>query len=139
MNISAGPLTWNQSMSDPRAATMAAQSQDTGAVLAGSFDAARCSRYYFEYGTTRSYGHRAGLSSMDCPNDGTTTRLAGFTLTNLQPGTGYHYRLVVVPRNGATLRAGDVRFMTTGGTRSRSAAPACSDWPPWPAAGCSSR
>jgi len=113
VNTSAGSVTWNQSVSDPRVVTMMALPQgNTSAILAGSFDVANCSRYYFQYGTTRAYGHRVGPSSTDCPNDGTTTQVVGFTVTNLQPGTGYHYRIVVIGRYGYPLYGRDAQFQT---------------------------
>src|SRR5262249_24326941 len=117
VNTSAGSVTWNQSVSDPQVVTMMALPQNTSAVLAGSFDVANCTKYYFQYGTTTAYGLQPGLSSADCPNDGTKTQITGFTVTSLQPGTGYHYRLVVVQSNGTTLYGQDVQFMTTGGTQ----------------------
>ena len=112
VNTSAGSVTWNQSVSDPRVVTMPALPQDTSATLAGSFDVANCSKYYFEYGTTTAYGHQVGTSTAHCPNDGTTTQIVSFTATNLEPGTVYHYRLVVVQSYGTKLYGQDVQFMT---------------------------
>lgn len=117
VNTSAGSVTWNQSVSDPQVVTMMALPQgDTSAILAGSFDVASCSQYYFQYGTTTAYGQQAGLSSADCPNDGTTTQIVGFTVANLQPGTTYDYRMAVIQSDGTPLYGQDVQF-TTGGTQ----------------------
>ena len=112
---SAGSVVWNQSVSDPQVVTMMALPQSTSATLAGSFDVANCSQYYFEYGTTTAYGYRAGMSNADCPNPGTATEIVGFDLTGLSPGTTYHYQLVVMEKGQTKLYGGDVSF-TCGGT-----------------------
>jgi hypothetical protein len=115
VTTSAGSVTWNQSVSDPQVVTMMGLPQgEASAVLAGSFDVAKCSKYHFEYGTTTAYGHRVDVSSADCPNDGTQTEIIGFTATGLKPGTGYHYRFVVVQSDGKPLYGLDVQFLTGG-------------------------
>lgn len=115
VTTSAGSVTWNQSVSDPQVVTMMALPEgETSAILAGSFDVAKCAKYYFQYGTTTAYGHQVGVSSADCPNDGTKTEIVGFTATGLVSGTGYHYRFVVVQSNGKPLYGQDVQFQTGG-------------------------
>jgi hypothetical protein len=121
VNTSAGSLTWNQSVSDPQVVTMMALPQTASAILAGSFDVANCTQYYFEYGTTTNYGTKVGQASTGCPNDGTKTQIVGFTATGLTSGTTYHYRIVVVENSGGygttKLYGQDVQFTTTGGTQ----------------------
>ena len=119
VNTSAGTVTWNQSVSDPQVVTMAAVPKTTSALLAGSFDVANCTQYYFQYGTTTSYGTQVGQSSAGCPNNGTATQFTSFNVTGLKANTTYHYRLVVVESSCActggyntTLYGQDVVFMT---------------------------
>jgi hypothetical protein len=116
VNTSAGTVTWNQSVSDPLVVTGSAVPQTTSAAVNGSFDVASCKQYYFEYGTTTAYGQQADINSTGCPNAGTATQMVSCTLTNLKPGTVYHYQLVVVEKNGTKLYGGDKQF-TTGGTQ----------------------
>ena len=112
----AGTVTWNQSVSDPQVVTMTAVPQSASATLAGSFDVAPCSQYFFEWGTTTAYGNRAGMSNADCPNNaGTATQFTTFNLTGLASGTTYHYRLVVMNKGQTKIYGQDVSF-TCGGT-----------------------
>ena len=65
--------------------------------------------YYFEYGTTSSYG------SSTAPGDagaGTATIAVYATLNGLTPGTTYHYRVVAV-RGGTVAATGIDRTFTT--------------------------
>lgn len=112
VNTSGGSVTWNQSVSDPQVVT---DIEGGGSDFVGSFDVANCSQYYFEYGTTTAYGQQAGLSSVNCPNDGSTSEVADTPLPALQPGS-YHYQLVVVQSGGTALYGGDVQFTVVGST-----------------------
>ena len=115
VGTSDGPLTWNQSVSDPQVVTMMALPQgNTGATLAGSFDVANCTQYYFQYGRATTYGQQSTVYTANCPNGGTTTELASFNATGLQSGSTYHYRLVVAESNGTKLYGQDVQFQTGG-------------------------
>jgi hypothetical protein len=116
VDTSTGSVTWNQSVSDPQVVTMMALPQDTSATLAGSFDVANCTKYYFQYGKTTNYDQQTAAATADCPNNGTATQVVGATVTGLQSGTTYHYRLVVIETNGTQLCGQDVSF-TTGGTQ----------------------
>jgi FG-GAP-like repeat len=69
---------------------------------------ARETHYYFQYGTTTAYGSStpevdAGL--------GTGSVSESATVTGLQPGTTYHYRLVATNGSGTTY-GGDQAFTT---------------------------
>jgi hypothetical protein len=116
VDTSAGSVVWNQSVSDPQAVTMMALPQTTSATLAGSFDVANCTQYYFQYGKTTAYGQQTAAVTSDCPNNGTATEIVGATVTGLASGTVYHYRLVVVESNGYQVCGQDVQFQTGGTT-----------------------
>ena len=65
--------------------------------------------FYFEYGTTNTYGSRT-------PDQGPTGAVSqnidvSAAITGLSPGTEYHFRLVAVNASG-TRRGGDRRFTT---------------------------
>lgn len=64
--------------------------------------------FYFEYGATASYGSQT--TAQTAPS-GFTTLNATFSLTGLQPGTTYHYRLVATNTAGASQGA-DMIFTT---------------------------
>jgi hypothetical protein len=95
-----------------------------GTTLSGRVDANRSpTRWWYEYGTTRSYGARtppadAGRSS--------TARTISARLDGLEPNTVYHYRLVAQNAAGTTygrdrhfrtLRAPSAITLTTAGRR----------------------
>lgn len=109
---SAGSATWNQSVSDPQVVT---NIEEGGSDFVGSFDAANCSQYYFQYGATTAYGQQAGTSSVNCPNDGTATEQTRTPLPTLQSGS-YHYRLVVIQSDGTALYGQDQPFTVSGTT-----------------------
>jgi hypothetical protein len=56
--------------------------------------------YYFEFGLTAAYGTQTSPRSLSA---GTRTRSVRATLTGLQPGTTYHYRVVAKNANGEAL------------------------------------
>ena len=63
--------------------------------------------YFFEYGTTPSYG----LKSAEEASSAATSQPAAANLTGLEPNTTYHYRLVAINANG-TSRGQDGKFTT---------------------------
>jgi len=64
--------------------------------------------YYFEYGTTTSYGSR---TSMAGAGSGTAAMKVSTSIEPLSPNTTYHYRVVATNASGTTLGA-DVSFKT---------------------------
>lgn len=78
-----------------------------GAVVSpGGIDAA----YRFEYGTTTAYGHTAPFPEGDT-GTGFQPRTVWASPSGLQPGTTYHYRVVVTSALG-TIRGEDQTFTT---------------------------
>ena len=63
-------------------------------------------RYAFQYGTTTGYGAQTSPASA---GNGTTEIKVSQTITGLQPGTTYHYRLVAANAAGTT-NGQDVAF-----------------------------
>lgn len=69
-----------------------------GAKLNGSVDPnGQSTSYYFEYGTTRSYGSRSGDASA---GSGGSSRNVSVDVGGLQPNTLYHYRIVASNASG---------------------------------------
>ncbi|HEX4930151.1 MAG TPA: hypothetical protein VFV62_05515, partial [Gaiellaceae bacterium] len=83
------------------------------ATLAGVVDPrGRATTWWFEYGTSTSYGSQTSRRSA---GSGVATRAVSASLSNLRPGTTYHFRLVA--RNDAgTTNGADVTFTTVGVT-----------------------
>jgi hypothetical protein len=72
----------------------------TGAQLVGGvYPNGEPTSYYWQYGTSKSYGYRTAAVSIGA---GTDPVSAPGRLTKLLPGTTYHYRLVAVNPSGAT-------------------------------------
>jgi DNA-binding beta-propeller fold protein YncE len=67
--------------------------------------------YYFEYGTTTSYGQRAPATDADGGSANFVTA-AIQRVNTLSPGTTYHYRIVATNQAG-TVRGQDQAFTTT--------------------------
>ena len=65
--------------------------------------------WYFEYGTTRSYGSRTSTRNA---GSGTNAVRVSFSLSGLRRTTTYHYRLVATNASGTTV-GGDVGFQTS--------------------------
>jgi CSLREA domain-containing protein len=85
----------------------ASQLTTTSAKVAGTLDPRGLrTRWYFEYGTSSSYG---SVTSDQFATGGSAAVAA--TLTGLSPNTTYHYRLVAVNPDGTT--NGDDRTFTT--------------------------
>src|SRR5687767_84948 len=77
----------------PAANTRAAANvTQTSARLQGTVDPNNePTTWYFEYGTTTTYGTRTPDQG---PLNGGTGQQVGFDVSGLQPGTEYHFRLV---------------------------------------------
>jgi hypothetical protein len=68
----------------------------------------RSTTWYFEYGTSTSYGKKTSSKSA---GSGTANVQVSGTLTGLSPGARYHYRLVATS-SGGTTRGRDGTFMS---------------------------
>jgi len=81
----------------------------TSALLTGSVDPrGSATTWHFDYGTTTSYG----LTTMPrSAGAGFGAQPIGVTVSNLSPGTTYHFRLVASNRAGTTYD-GDMAFST---------------------------
>jgi hypothetical protein len=87
----------------------------TTATLTGAVDRrGRATNWYFEYGTSTSYGSRTPNRGVP---SGAGARNVSAPLTRLTPGTTYHYRLVATSDAG-TGRGADATFTTVGVTLS---------------------
>ena len=69
----------------------------------------QATNWFFEYGTSTSYGRRTATRSA---GSGTTNVQVSAALTGLVPGTTYHYRLVATG-GGGTTRGADGIFTTS--------------------------
>jgi hypothetical protein len=89
----------------PAAQTGAAQNVGTStATLTGSLDPkGRATSWYFEYGTTTSYGSKTSTASA---GSGAGSRNVSIAVLNLVPGALYHFRLVASSSAGTTRGAG---------------------------------
>ena len=80
-----------------------------GARLNGRVDPnSRATTYFFEYGTTTSYGSKTSSSSA---GSGTNATSVSKTVTGLKAGTTYHFRLVATS-NAGTVQGADQAFTT---------------------------
>jgi sugar lactone lactonase YvrE len=86
---------------EPNAATL------RGSVNPGGSDA----HYYFEYGTSTSYGSDAPTPPGSDAGSGRTSSTVDTNITGLRQGTTYHYRFVASNTNGTSYGA-DQSFMT---------------------------
>ena len=81
----------------------------TSATLNGTVNpAGQATTYYFEYGTTNSYGSQSATTDA---GSGTANVKVSAPLGSLMPNTTYHYRLVATNASGTTLGS-DVSFKT---------------------------
>ncbi len=94
----------------PTVASAAATSiSPTSATLNGTVNPnGQATGYYFEYGTTAAYGFQTASASAGA---GIANVPATSSVTGLQPGTAYHYRLVAVSAGGTSL--GSDQTLTT--------------------------
>ena len=83
----------------------------SSATLNGTVDPnGRATTWYFEYGTSTSYGSKTPLKSA---GSGTTATSVSAAVSSLTPGRLYHYRLVAASDAG-TSRGADRTFSTAG-------------------------
>jgi hypothetical protein len=68
-------------------------------------------RFYVEYGTTTAYGTRYPATTGSNAGTGTVDRAVSLTVSELQPSTGYHYRVVATNTKG-TVQSNDQTFTT---------------------------
>ncbi len=94
---------WQQT-APPTAITQAATGlEDTAASLNGSIDPGGLrSRYYFEFGSTTSYGEKLPVAEASVVA-GHEAQAVSVPVTGLTPSTTYHYRLVASNVNGTTI------------------------------------
>lgn len=94
----------------PTAITTAATdvTQTTATLNASINPNGRAVTYFFDFGTTASYGNTTTNGSMGAF---TTAQAGTATLTGLQPGTTYHFR-VTATRTPDSVQGGDVTFTT---------------------------
>jgi hypothetical protein len=86
---------------------------ETSAVLNGTVNPAGLqTTFYFEYGTTTAYGSRVPVGSGAVAGAGRVGRIFSRTITDLQPATTYHFRIVAENSVGITQSA-DRSFTTT--------------------------
>ncbi len=99
INSSGTPVTLAETTGPPVAKTEAAAPiASTEATLRGNVRPnGRETRYYFEYGTTTSYG--AKTTSVELPSENRPEAVSA-VVTSLASGTTYHYRLVAVNADG---------------------------------------
>ena len=89
----------------------------TSATLAGSLTPKGVeSYYYFQWGTTESYGHASPTPPGTDAGSGRQAVAARTELSGLSPNTTYHFRLVATDGVGVTVGA-DERFTTPGPPR----------------------
>jgi fungalysin metallopeptidase (M36)/carboxypeptidase family protein/F5/8 type C domain-containing protein len=103
------------SVATPPTATTQPESavNDTGATLNGTVNPnGTATDYQFEYGTTTAYGSVIPLTPASAGNGNTAVPVTQ-NLTNLTPGTQYHYRVVAV-RGATRVNGADETFTTTG-------------------------
>jgi phosphodiesterase/alkaline phosphatase D-like protein len=97
----------------PVVATGSAGVGVTTATLNGTVDPKnQTTTWYFEYGTTTGYGSRTPGQRADA---NTGSRAVSTGVSNLAPGTTYHFRIVATSSTG-TSRGADVAFTTIANT-----------------------
>jgi hypothetical protein len=103
----------------PTTTTEAATSVDqTGATLNGSVNPnVTATRYYFQYGTSASYGHTIPAEPGELIGSGSAPIHVSDSLSNLRPGTLYHFRVVGTNAAGTEYGA-DKEVRTPGSVRS---------------------
>jgi hypothetical protein len=83
----------------------------TSATLNGTVDPnGRATTWYFQYGTSTSYGSKTPAKSA---GSGTSSVNVSIAISGLKPGRVYHYRLVATSDAG-TSRGADATFSTSG-------------------------
>jgi hypothetical protein len=88
-----------------------------GAELSGTVGSTtNAATYYFEYGTTAYYGVQTSPSSVDAS---TSAQQVSASLSGLQSGATYHYRLVTRSASGLIATGADQTFTTVAYTQPR--------------------
>jgi hypothetical protein len=83
----------------------------TGATLHGSVDGnGRATTYWFEYGTSTGYGSKTAEHSA---GSGSNSVAESVSISGLQPGHTYHFR-IVANSDGGTSNGADATFTTNG-------------------------
>jgi phosphodiesterase/alkaline phosphatase D-like protein/DNA-binding beta-propeller fold protein YncE len=91
----------------------------TSAVLSGVVGGeGKAAKYYFEWGTSEAYGSATATETAGSGEEAVQAQLGG-----LQPGTNYHYRLVVENENGGNVGV-DREFTTLPAVEALSTGPA---------------
>jgi hypothetical protein len=96
----------------PSASTgTAREASGTTAVLTGTVNPnGQATTYAFQYGTTTQYAQETGVQSA---GSGSTPVAVAATVTGLQPGTTYHFRLLAANASGSAAGS-DLTFKTAG-------------------------
>jgi hypothetical protein len=104
-------LVENRVLPPPSVETKAATAlNETEATLHGGVNPEGYeTKYYFEYGTTTSYGSKTAEASAGA---GTTKVEVSKTITGLLGNTKYHYRLVATNGGGPVVDGSDLTFTT---------------------------
>jgi hypothetical protein len=85
----------------------------TSATLNGTVNPnSNATSYYFEYGTSGSYGSQVPAAAQAVGADG-SDHVVSQTITNLAPSTTYHYRVVALDAIGFKTFGTDVGFTTS--------------------------
>lgn len=113
-------LAFAQTTSVPTVTSAPATSvSNTGATLNGTVNPnGAATQFAFQYGPTASYGEETTLTS---DGSGTTAGAVNGTLTGLQSGTMYHFRVIAI--NAAGDSVGTDQTLTTTGTAPAPATP----------------
>ncbi len=107
-----GPVAFTTQPPPTVSTTAASNLQPFQATLEGNVNPNGLdTHYYFQYGTTISYGSEVPAPPGIDAGSGTGSVSATTTLTGLQPGTTYHYRLVA-SNGGGTSYSNDQEFTT---------------------------
>ena len=110
--------TFTTAAPEPTVTTQAATDvTENSAVLHGVYTngGGLSSAYTFQYGTTTSYGSDTGIRQIGATAGDESFEVKN-TLTNLQSGTTYHYRLMMSTSNG-TYEGNDLTFTTLDDTQ----------------------
>jgi hypothetical protein len=106
----------------PAVTGQASAVSSSSAQLNGTIDPGGIDTFWtFQYGTSNGYGQTTAMAQQ--PLTGTTASSVSTEITNLQPGTTYHFRLVAIQgaagtSGEATGSTGDDETFTTGGSGS---------------------
>ena len=102
-------LTWSSSSRPKITAASASAITASTATINGSVNpAGYATSYYFQYGTSTSYGSSTASRSA---GSGNSYVPVSASLSNLKPSTTYHYRIVAKNTNG-TVSGSDTAFST---------------------------